>query len=89
MNALNENCIVRVLPRGKTEKDIMLINKNDLLQYLLVEYSINLNETWVKCVNGSALSKAVKSALLTKSIGIKEKGYGDIVNNIERRVPLL
>jgi len=89
LHALKENGIVRLLPQGRTRKVIRLVNEDDLLRFLRLNYAIDLNETWAKCVSESSLSERVKNALLRKRVDIKGKSNKETVDQIERNIPLL
>ena len=89
LRALQENGIVRVIPRGKTRKVLKLVSEDDLVQYMLVNYALDLNATWTQCVREASISETLKDALLTTRIAIKDKTDREIVAQLESRTHLL
>lgn len=89
LRALQENGIVRVTPSGKTRKVLKLVSEDDLVQYVLVNYALDLNATWAQCVREASLPEALKEALLTTRIAVKDKTDREVVTQLESSVPLL
>lgn len=89
LNALKENRIVSIVPRGRTRKVVKLLDREDLLQYLQLRYGIDLYATWDKSVTEASIPEPLKSVLLTAEIGIDGKSSGEVVGQIEKQLPLV
>jgi hypothetical protein len=89
LNILKENQIVKLIPIGKTRNKVQLVDKDYLSQYLKVEFSFAITQVYSKIVEESSLPSLLKEVLLSKPIEIKTKSYQEIIQNIEKKLPLI
>jgi hypothetical protein len=89
LSALKENRIVSIVPRGKTRKVVKLLDGEDLLQYLRLQYGLELFGTWEECVTTASIPEPLKNALLATVIAIPGKSSQEVVEQITQRLPLV
>ncbi len=85
LNILKEHKIVTINQVGKTRSMVKLLDKKYFIDFLKVEFSVDITQTWSQVVEDSSLESGLKEALIAKPIEIRTKSYQEIVQNIVMR----